>query len=374
METASVFERLRAMGDKAPTLYIIATGAGAALAGAAWDPPGASAYLTGVSLPYAVEETQALLGFKPDKFVSSETAVDLALAAYMKAWRPGRKAVGLGMTCSVASLCEHRGDHRVEACVFTDDGCWTTGDILTKAMGPAARYNDDERAREMAMALLDLALSDDPDPLLDCSAEAACRLYFHPLFNADGTRTGAASLQAKETVLFPGAFNPPHQGHFDGGKAALRAMAASHKQHRDVVYALVTDPPHKPALTVAQVLQRACMMRGHRLLVSRGDPLYIDKARRFPGAAIAMGADAMDRMLDPSWGPAIGPMLDEFAALGTRFLVNPRRVGDEVLTPGRVISRRGYDALHRSALFTPVDFQCDISSTQLREAAKGKAP
>lgn len=372
--TVFVFERLRDMGAAAPTVHIIATGAGPSLAGAAWDPPGASAYLTGVSLPYAPEETQALLGFKPEKFVSPETAVDLALAAYMKAWRPGRKAVGVGMTCSVASLREHRGDHRVEACVFTDAGCWTTGDILEKGVGPARRYDDDERACGMAVSLLDLAFDDERDPLLDCSDQAAKRLYAHPLFNADGTRTDATGLVAQETVLFPGAFNPPHQGHFDGGKAALRAMASAHKQHRDVVYAMVTDPPHKPALTVAQVLQRACMMRGHRLLVSRGDPLYIDKARRFPGAAIAMGSDAMDRMLDASWGPAVGPMLDEFAALGTRFLVNPRRVGDEVLTPGRVISRRGHDALRRSALFTPVDFQCDISSTQLREAAKGKAP
>lgn len=361
------------MGAAAPTVHIIAAGAGAALAKAAWDPPGASAYLTGVSLPYAPEETQALLGFRPDKFVSNDTAVDLALAAYMRAWRPGRKAVGVGLTCSVASLRERRGDHRVEACVFTDDGCWTVGDVIPKGVGLDRRRADDMRACEMAMSMIDTALDAEVDPPLDCSDEAEARLYAHPLFNADGTRSQADALDPARTVLFPGAFNPPHEGHFDGGQAGLRALAAARKEHRDVVYALVSDPPHKPALSVAQVLQRAVMMRGHRMLASRGDALYIDKARRHPGACIAMGADAMDRMLDPSWGPAIGPMMDEFAALGTRFLVNQRLVGGEVLTCGRVISRRGYDVLRRSELFIPVDFRRDISSTELRKQ-EGRDP
>lgn len=367
METSSVFSKLRDMGDKAPTIHIIAAGAGAALAQAAWDPPGASAYLTGVTLPYAPEETQAVLGFKPARFVSTETAIDLALAAYMKAWRAGRKAVGVGLTCSVASLREHRGDHRLEACVFTDDGCWTTSDVIPKGTGVKQRREDDRRACAMVAGLIDAALDGEDDPLVDCSDQAAACLYAHPLFNVDGTRTSADVVNPQDVVLFPGAFNPPHRGHFEGGHAAVCGLASARKEHRQVVYALVTDPPHKPALNVAQVLQRASMMRGHRLLVSQGDALYIDKARRHPGAYIAMGADAMDRMLDPTWGPAIGPMLDEFAALGTRFLVNPRLVDGEVLTPGRIISRRGYDALRRSELFIPVDFRCDVSSTQLRE-------
>lgn len=377
----NVFERLRNMGDKAPTVHIAAAGAGTSLAQAAWAPPGASAYLTGVSLPYAPEETRALLGFEPVRFVSPETAVDLALAAYMKAWRPGRKALGVGMTCSVASLRERRGDHRVEACVFTDDGCWLASVVLHKDTGTAARHADDRLACHVVQNLLAFALDIEPPfevnecynrAAFDCARLVQDRLYEHPLFRADGTRESLPVPVPKETVLFPGAFNPPHQGHFDGGKAALRALALARKEHRDVVYALVTDPPHKPTLTVAETLQRACLMRGHRFLVSRGDPLYLDKARRHPGAYIAMGADAMDRMLDPAWGVPIGPMLDEFASLGTRFLVNPRLVGDEVLTPGRVISRRGYDALRRSELFIPVDFRCDISSSQLRAAGKAK--
>src|SRR5208337_2393838 len=95
-------------------IHVIATGAGADIQNELWAFPGSSAYLSGASFPYAPEEQEELLGFMPEHFASPENAIDLASAAYMKAYKfGGKKPVGLGLTASVASEREHRGEHRV---------------------------------------------------------------------------------------------------------------------------------------------------------------------------------------------------------------------------------------------------------------------
>src|SRR5271170_7271281 len=103
------------------SIHVIATGGGAGLQQELWSVPGSSAYLSGASFPYAPEEQEELLRFMPEHFCSQEAAIDLASAAYMKAYRfGGKKPVGIGLTASVASSVEHRGEHRVFVCIMTD--------------------------------------------------------------------------------------------------------------------------------------------------------------------------------------------------------------------------------------------------------------
>lgn len=376
---SDVFEQLRDMGNEAPRLHLITTGAGAGLQRKIWDIPGVSNFFAGASMPYATEETVELLGFTPDKFVSKEMAVDLAMAAYMKAWVPGRRALGLGMTCSVASTREHRGDHRVIAAVFGDDECYVASMVIPKGVGAAQRVKDGDISDYVAEELigryvrgmtwwntgahcLDIELTEE-DEL------ARQRLFARPLFWADGTRAAADALDPRQVIIFSGAFNPPHPGHFGAAEVAQQARARNERRCRKLVYATTTTHPIKPALTTAECLQRARMMKGRTFLVTEGDGRYITKAQRFPGAVFAMGADALDRMLDPMWGP-VKPMLNEFAQLGTRFMVSRRKQGDQILDCERVIDKqglRGWPGIWD--LFTPVDFQLDLSSTELREKA-----
>ena len=390
----NVFEHLRDMGSEAPLLYIIATGAGAGLQRLVWDIPGISNFFAGAAMPYATAETVELLGFTPDvgprgkpEYVTDKVAIDLAMTAYMKAWVPGRKAIGLGMTCSVASKVAHKhGDHRIIASVFGEDGCWVLSAVIPKGEGDEQRRVDGELADRLAMDLLAQFLKGDASAGLandypgcqislvsygPTSDYPRARLFARPLFWADGTREAASALDPSKVVIFAGAFNPPHPGHFGAAEAAVQAIAAKMGQCRKLVYATTATHPIKAALTTAECLQRARMMKGRSFLVSEGDGLYIEKARRFPGAVFAMGADALDRMLDPQWGP-VTPMLHEFYSLGTRFMVSRRKDGDRVLDcEGVVRARLGGTVLHtpHGHLFTSVDFQLDLSSTQLRAAS-----
>jgi hypothetical protein len=131
---------------------------------------------------------------------------------------------------------------------------------------------------------------------------------------------------------------------------------------RRAVFHVTLDPPHKPPLGTAQVLQRAKQLQGQDRFFSLGDPLYIDKARRWRGARILLGSDALERMLDPRWCP-VEPMLEELAALGARFYV----VGRGVDESSPWLDQLGLPARWRP-LFTPLPGSYEISSTALRSA------
>src|SRR5271154_4605078 len=117
-------------------VHLIATGGGAGFQQELWSEPGSSAYFSGASFPYSPEEQEELLGFMPEHFASPENAIDLACAAYMKAYKfGGKKPVGLGLTASVASEKIHRGDHRFDICVMTNDKVLTFEKVLAKGAG-----------------------------------------------------------------------------------------------------------------------------------------------------------------------------------------------------------------------------------------------
>jgi nicotinamide mononucleotide (NMN) deamidase PncC len=339
------------------SIHAICTGAGAGLQRQLWSEPGASAWLSGASFPYSEQETVDVLGFKPERFCSEETAIDLASAAYMKAYVFGGKApVGIGLTASVATAEAHRGDHRCHVCVVTDTDVIVGSETLRKSTGKSARESDDARCSRLAMDVLERAVLDhvhDSWPV----AKATARFLGRPYFDPFGHR--CAGVPFERFALMPGAFNPPHEGHAE--------MAAEvEREHKlPVVFHVSASAPNKPALSVQELLKRAKLLRGHPVLFTRGEALYIEKARRFEGTPIVMGVDALERMLDHRWGPEVKPMLCEFAQLGTGFYVAPRVIGSKRVDLQEVLDRCGVEP-ELKALFTELGACSDKSSTEIR--------
>jgi len=125
---------------------------------------------------------------------------------------------------------------------------------------------------------------------------------------------------------------------------------------------------------VQEMLRRAAKLNCYDVLFTRGDPLYIDKARRFPGRTFVIGADALLRMLDPKWGTDPEELLQELRQLRVEFLVFGRQVDGVFVDARQAIAK----ALSMSArvqgeykLFVPVDGRWDISSTAARARKLG---
>src|SRR6185369_5354084 len=200
-------------------IHVIATGGGAGLQEALWHVPGSSTYLSGASFPYAQDEQIELLGFTPEHFCSEEAAIDLASAAYMKAFKfGGKKPVGLGITASVASEKAHRGDHRVFVCIMTDDRVRLSSIILEKGVGATARHRDGMTCDEMGLSLLLETVCPNaeggpsyPYQIHDVTAKASIQFFKHPFFTANGKRVAQVPQGAERSyAMMPGSFNPPH--------------------------------------------------------------------------------------------------------------------------------------------------------------------
>jgi len=357
--------------DSNRRIYIVATGAGAGLQKMLWDVPGISKVLVGAEFPYAPEATNRFLGFRPEEgYCSESAAIALAMEAYYRAFQPlAPPAVGLGLTASVASNAEHRGDHRVYVATVTDTECWVHRGILVKGHGPDARSRDGDISDRFGLSVLLQATGQkvtlrtaQEDPLQigysllghesrECNEDAMNVLLGHPLFTASGKRLPFLP-NSPGLTLFPGAFNPPHDAHLWMAKET------------QAVFHITINPPHKSALGVAEVLQRARFLEGSNRLFTKDDPLYIDKARRFPGSKMLIGADALERMLDPKWGLEVGAMFDEFSKLGVKFLVVDREVDGKLVTLDTI---SGAPKALCARLVNPVQ-HLGMSSTKIREA------
>jgi nicotinic acid mononucleotide adenylyltransferase len=343
---------LGALAGRPCRLHVIAAGAGAAIQAKLWERPGASAFLAGASFPYAPDEMAALLGYAPERFVAAETAMDLAIAAYVSAVDPERadvEPVGLGVTAAVATSRPRRGEPRVHVACVTRSRVVAIGSVLPSIEGDGARSSHASAVDDMGLTAIAVALGHLPMTNGWATAETELRtqLFARPFFAPDGTR---AAEPPPEMPLFPGAFDPPHPGHFGIADAVDRPPA----------FTISATMPHKGPLGPQALLERVRRLRGRHVFLTQGDALYLDKVRRFPGRAIVVGADAFLRMFEPAWGdPA-----ETHAALaraGARFVVVGRSVAGRWVAGEEAI--RGHEDIA-----TAIAGRWDMSSTEARGA------
>jgi nicotinic acid mononucleotide adenylyltransferase len=353
-------------------VFVYATGAGSGIQKQIWNTVGCSSFFVGAAFPYASKLSAKALGYKPEQFVSAEMSIDFAMSAYIQAFEFGKKCIGIGLTASVASNRMHRGDHRIFVSAFSEEGCFTTYAVLAKGVGAEARSVDGSISDDLAIAAIlhaagynNVLSKDDNIHHFDSNSPALQSIYSKPYFNKLGQRLLLSELNTDNIVFYPGNFNPIHEGHLGASQAVLNTIASRFGKRKDVVFTTTMDPPHKKALSAAEVLQRAAALQGHDFLVTTNDARYIDKARAYPGASFIIGADALIRMLDPKWGIATQDLLDEFTKLNTTFFVLGRLIDGRFLTLHDIEDQ--FPILYKyQKTFEPVAGRWDISSTEIR--------
>jgi len=358
-------------------IFVVATGAGAGVQKWLWETPGCSSYFVGASFPYSMGETDELLGFKPDDgYASEENAVDMAMVAYQRACDGADvEPIGLAMTASVASVRAHRSEHRVHMACMTRHVTLVRTVVLEKGVGAEARMKDGVDVDRAGLRMLQAAIAHCPGQLwlrqphavqecLDGFMMARARFFMRPAFDRGRRHTLDEVRRFDGRPLLPGAFNPPHAGH-----EKMADVTTAHLGREPVFSVCSTMPAaHKGDLTVQDMLERARALRHRSVIFTEGDPLFIDKARAFPGRPIVIGADALARLLDPQWGADPLAVLGEMQKLGTTLFVFDRPIDGHMLTGKEVLAKAGYaESALAAAVVTSAGEGMDVSSTALRE-------
>lgn len=370
-------------------VFVVATGAGTKILNRLWEIPGASSFLRGFAFTYEPQETVDFLGYKPEQFVSQATADALAMRAYVKARRyyyannhhlnsetVPRKAIGLAITASVASKRAHRGDHRYHVSVVSnihhDFPCSGYGEVLEKGVGQEARNNDDEHVSAATLRLLEGHIAGHESSLsIGLNSDMLVPTIMKmPFFGAGGRAAEAwQKTDINRVAIFPGAFNPVHDGH--------RAMAHLMRNTYDLepIFNICIKPPHKAGMTAVQILDRVAMFSAEDKvpnILFDECPLFVDKMKATPMTNWVVGADTLDRLLDPVWGPSVDEIVQTMFDTGSKIYVFPcnglKGEGkiDLESTVNKIDKNSLSDAVRRKML-VPVNVQPpDVRSSAIR--------
>ncbi len=371
---------LHASGRKAA---LAITGGGSGAVGELLRVPGGSRLLIEAQIPYDAMALAAFLGFAPEQASSANTAIAMAETARARAARlvpagpdlVGPDLVGLGATAALVSDRPRRGEHRFHIAFANAAGIAHCTCVLAKGRRDRAQEEDlVSRAIILWLARACGVAAPSPRSLFDADehyaetavapVDAIDQLVAGELDRVTVQPDGQMMLSAPPPlVLFPGSFNPMHEGH------VLLARVAEELRQLPAAFEISVTNVDKPPLAGETVRHRLAQFAWKAPVELTRAPTFLEKSRLFPGTIFVVGADTAERLFGPQYyGDDEARMhmaLDEIANSGASFLVAVR-----IDAAGRVRALSDIPVPPRYAdLFTEIPehrFRFDTSSSEIR--------
>jgi len=362
------------------------TGGGSRIASDLLTVPGASSTLLDLVIPYSAASLTEYLGKTPQQFCSRESALSMASVAWQKAVRFSKSpehdpahCLGVSGTASLISTRPKRGEHRIWIATESADSSRVMSLALKK--GLRTRFEEEAIAADLLLYAINDACGLTPPPLPNLNMDETVSIEFETVHPAIAQLRSGSSVIAwslpdgniTETIpqpprgLLSGSFNPSHVGH---------------RNLRSVAEELIGGPVHfelplinadKPPLNCFEIEQRRRQFDDVPLALSTA-PLFVDKARLFPGITFVVGYDTAVRILEPRFYDdrehGVKSSLEAIGSLGCRFLVAGRLTDfgfqsvNDLTIPSEL-----------QDLFAPIPekrFREDISSSGIRNGGTAK--
>jgi nicotinamide mononucleotide (NMN) deamidase PncC len=384
-------ELVRKIHD-APAQLVLALNGGSRAAAELLETPGGSRTLLEATVPYSEKALVAWLGSRPEQFCAARTARAMAVVAFGRALRYGAAedaAAGVASSASLASDRPKRGPHRAHVAVQTRErtACWS----LELQKAARSRAEEEQIVARMVLnaAAAACRLADRLElPLLEGERvdeqQATAPQPWQDLFlgraevvAASGAVGQIANLPPSQQVgnlppdtiypatIFPGAFNPLHAGHRRMAEIAAEILG------RPVTWEISILNVDKPALDYIEIRQRLAQFPPEHAVWLTRAATFAEKSRLFPGATFVVGADTLQRIVDPRYyssPSAFKEACEQIIARGCRFLVFGRALDAGFVRLSDVSLPFG---LHRACSEVPPEtFREDVSSTGLRNEVR----
>ena len=361
---------IRAIHASTARMVVAITGGGVSALAQMLAVPGGSKTVLDARVPYSEQALADWLGATPEQACSERTARAMAMAAYTRAVAlegSAAEAVGIGATASLATDRAKRGEHRIHAAYQTESTTGTVSLVMNK--GDRTRPQEEQLAADVLLHTIAEAagVAQRPELTLRTPEELSHHQVQGPaewqqLLIGDREYVGVNYHCTDHPIaLYPGAFNPLHQGHREIFKLAERLL------ERPVVYELSIANVEKPPLDFMEIQSRTAQLEDQPMLLTRA-ATFLEKSRLFTKTPFVVGADTMARIGEAKYYANSESQREaaiaELKELGASFLVFGREIAGKYHTLDSLDVPK---SLLELATAVPESvFRQDVSSTELR--------
>lgn len=288
----------------------------------------------------------------------------MAMAAYQRASAllPGETVFGLGCTAAIATDRDRRGSDRCHIALQSPRATRTWDLTLDKSQTRA------EQESACAELIIDaIAASLNIAPVKNTDADGSSKqvqlltneIEAPPAWQSLLAGTTKKTIDSQPTCIFPGAFNPFHEGH--RGMLEVAETLVGERPLLEVSIANVDKPP----LDFLSMSERG--VEDYELVFTNA-PTFLEKSALFPGVTFIVGADTISRIDETKYYADEAAKQAAFETMKQRdvsFLVFGRYQDEGFIALGDLSLSPTLAALCREV---PEDkFRRDISSTDLRK-------
>ena len=345
---------------------IVSSGGGTEAISSLLQVPGASNTILESYIPYAKESMDAYLNKKPDHYCSMQTCLSMAANAYKSCSKIANETkskylIGISITASLATTYTKIGDHKFYIVLQTSSCTKSVACILDK--NTRSRKEEEELIANYVMHLLGEACGikvEKPSHSenVDLSKTVAEKSWIKLLNNEVNY---VSSSKSKPELIFPGSFNPLHEGHI-----RMRDLAEK-KTGMQTTFEICAKNADKPPLTFQEIKRTLDQFDENDSWVMTSAGRFSEKVEMFPNSVFIIGADTLLRVFDEKFYSSNKDMnehVERFNDHNIHFLVFGRKVKDKFISlediniPSKIRSR--------CTGFNEGSFRDDISSTEIR--------